>query len=157
MKFIFVLLFNLIFLLPIFEVVITNGETAKAKKKVSSSHLKYDKYTLRSSCHTSRLQSGEKGLINNSNSSNNVFVLYFYAKWCHACKLQSAEIEKLERSMKARVRVIKIDIDENEKLGRKFDINVLPTIIIVKNKIIYEKKQRFIPYNILSTLVRKYL
>ncbi|EUD67748.1 hypothetical protein C922_01937 [Plasmodium inui San Antonio 1] len=118
---------------------------------------KFDKYFLRMYNKTSRLQQGGGNYINGINMKNTIFILYFFANWCHACKMQGSEMEKLEKYYGKRIYILKVDIDQNETMARKFAVKSLPTIIIMKNKVVLARKEHFVTSNDLVSLIRKHL
>ncbi|GAW82124.1 thioredoxin 2 [Plasmodium gonderi] len=118
---------------------------------------KFDKYFLRMYNKASRLQQGGGNYINGVNVKNTIFILYFFAKWCHACKMQGSEMDKLEKYYGKRIYILKVDIDQNESMARKFAVKSLPTIIIMKNKAVIAKKEHFVTSNDLVSLIRKHL
>ncbi|KAI4836345.1 thioredoxin 2 [Plasmodium brasilianum] len=118
---------------------------------------KFDKYFLRMYNKSKRLQQNESTFINGINMKSTVFVLYFFAKWCHACKMQGGEMEKLEKYYGKRIYVVKIDIDQNDSMARKFSIKSLPTIVVMKNKSVLARKEHYVTSNDLITLIRKHL
>ncbi|HXX54977.1 MAG TPA: thioredoxin [Methanoregula sp.] len=61
-------------------------------------------------------------------------VLYdFFATWCGPCRMQTPIIEDLEKKMGEAVEFRKIDVDQNMELAEKYDIRVVPTLIIEKD------------------------
>ncbi|SCP05322.1 thioredoxin 2, putative [Plasmodium ovale] len=118
---------------------------------------KFDKYFLRMYNKASRLKQGGSNFINGVNMKNTIFILYFFAKWCHACKMQGGEMDKLEKYYGKRIYVLKVDIDQNESMARKFAVKSLPTIIIMKNKAVLARKEHYVTSNDLVSLIRKHL
>ncbi len=57
----------------------------------------------------------------------------FYATWCGPCKMMHPVLKDLSKDIKGKARIIKIDIDKNEKLARKLGIRSVPTFIIYKS------------------------
>lgn len=55
-------------------------------------------------------------------------ILYFTASWCGPCKKISPCFEKLAQE-NTDVHFYKIDVDENEKLTVKYNVNAMPTFI----------------------------
>jgi thioredoxin 1 len=66
-------------------------------------------------------------------------VLYdFFATWCGPCKIQSPKIDKLAEKLGDAVDIRKIDVDQFPDLSTKYQISVVPTLIIEKDgKIIH--------------------
>jgi thioredoxin 1 len=57
----------------------------------------------------------------------------FWAPWCGPCRMVAPTVEKLASEMNARLRVIKINTDENPGLMNRFGIQGIPTMMIFKD------------------------
>ncbi len=60
-------------------------------------------------------------------------IVDFYADWCGPCKMMSPIIDNIAEELGNRVKVGKVNSDENIELAEKFGIMSIPTIIIFKN------------------------
>ena len=60
-------------------------------------------------------------------------ILDFYADWCGPCKMMSPIIDKIAEELGEKVKVGKVNTDENLELAQKFNIMSIPTIMIFKN------------------------
>ena len=56
----------------------------------------------------------------------------FHATWCGPCKMMSPIIEEVGKELKGKVRILKIDIDKNQKLANEYHIQAVPTFILFK-------------------------
>lgn len=56
----------------------------------------------------------------------------FWAVWCGPCKAIAPTLETLAAKFAGRVKVVKIDIDENERTSEKFGILSIPTLYLFK-------------------------
>ena len=71
-------------------------------------------------------------------SKGNVLV-DFYADWCGPCKMLSLEIDDLLET----IDVVKINVDSNSELCKKYGIMSIPTLIYFKEDGSYDKKVGF--------------
>lgn len=71
-------------------------------------------------------------------SKESLLILHFFAEWCSICKVLSPKVEELEQEIET-VTVLKIDVDENQALALSYEVDVLPTFILVKNKTVLNK------------------
>ena len=63
----------------------------------------------------------------------------FYANWCGPCKMLSPVLEELSSS-RSEVKVVKINVDEEEYLSRRFGVMSIPTLVLFKNGKEIDKK-----------------
>ena len=57
----------------------------------------------------------------------------FWANWCGLCRMMSPIIDKIAEEMGDKVKVCKVNVDENHELAEKYEIMTIPAFIIVKN------------------------
>lgn len=56
-----------------------------------------------------------------------------FAVWCGPCKMMAPSIEELAEEYEGKVRVGKLDVDENPGIAEKFGIQSIPTLLFIKN------------------------
>jgi thioredoxin 1 len=57
----------------------------------------------------------------------------FHALWCGPCKVQSPILQEVASELGDRVKVIKIDVDQNPEIASRYQIQGVPTLMIFKN------------------------
>ena len=62
-----------------------------------------------------------------------------WATWCGPCKMVAPTIEKLADELAGKVKVAKLDVDENPKTTMKLEIMSIPTLLIYKEGKIVDK------------------
>lgn len=65
--------------------------------------------------------------------SNIPVLVDFYATWCAPCKAMSPSIEAIGKEVQGKARVLKIDVDKNQTVASRYQIQAVPTLIIFKN------------------------
>ncbi len=57
----------------------------------------------------------------------------FWASWCGPCRFVSPIVEELAKEYKGKLKVGKLNVDENQETAGKFGIMSIPTVMIFKN------------------------
>lgn len=56
----------------------------------------------------------------------------FWAEWCGPCKMLSPIVDQLSDEMKGRLKVVKVNIDENPHTPTKYGVRGIPTLMLFK-------------------------
>ncbi|MGA3158354.1 MAG: thioredoxin TrxA [Steroidobacteraceae bacterium] len=67
-------------------------------------------------------------------------LLDFWAEWCGPCKMIAPILDELAVEYKDRLRIAKLNIDENPQTPPKFGIRGIPTLILFKNGTVEAQK-----------------
>ncbi len=54
----------------------------------------------------------------------------FSAEWCGPCKMLAPVLKELKTKVGDKIRIIKIDIDTNEKVAQMYQVQSVPTLIL---------------------------
>lgn len=57
----------------------------------------------------------------------------FYADWCGPCKSMAPILKQLKSELKDAVSIIKINVDTNQSLAAKYQVQGVPTFMVFKN------------------------
>ena len=61
------------------------------------------------------------------------YLVDFWAEWCGPCKNLAPILEEISDELKDKIKIGKINIDDNQELAAKFSIRSIPTMILFKN------------------------
>ena len=57
----------------------------------------------------------------------------FFAEWCGPCKAMAPALEQIAVEMEGKVKVVKLDVDQNPTVTGKYGIRAMPTLMLFKN------------------------
>ncbi len=66
-------------------------------------------------------------------NSGKPMVLDFWAEWCGPCRMVGPIIDELAEEYKGRVKICKVNVDENPVTAARFGISSIPTMVLIKN------------------------
>ncbi len=79
----------------------------------------------------------------------------FWAPWCGPCRAIGPVVEELAAAYKDRVKVAKVNIDENPKTATVYGVMSIPTLILFKGGNIMDKLVGLVPKDRLEDLMKK--
>ena len=65
-------------------------------------------------------------------NSTEPVVVDFHAEWCGPCKAMAPALDLVASEMKGKVKVVKVDVDQNPGITGKFGIRAMPTLLVFK-------------------------
>ncbi len=77
----------------------------------------------------------------------------FYATWCGPCRMLSPVIEEIAKEYEGKIKVFKVDVDEEGELANEFGVTSIPTLVVVKNGEVVEKATGYRPKDAVLSLV----
>jgi thioredoxin 1 len=65
--------------------------------------------------------------------SSEPVVVDFFAEWCGPCKAMAPALDQVSQEMAGKVKVVKIDVDQNPEITQKYRIQAMPTLMVFKD------------------------
>jgi len=63
----------------------------------------------------------------------------FWAEWCGPCKMIAPVLAELAGELSGKIKIGKVNVDENQALAEKFHIRSVPTLLVLKNGAVQEQ------------------
>jgi thioredoxin 1 len=81
----------------------------------------------------------------------------FWAPWCGPCKTVAPVLEELAKEYDGKVKVVKLNVDENQSTASEFGVKSIPTLILFKAGKVLEQTIGVQPKENLKQMVEKSL
>ena len=97
--------------------------------------------------------------VDNSNFQANVLdstepvVVDFWGEWCGPCKMIGPSLDEISNEMAGKVKIAKLNIDENPELAAKFGVRSIPTLMMFKGGEVADIKVGAAPKTALSAWI----
>ena len=69
----------------------------------------------------------------------------FWATWCGPCRMIAPIIEEIAHDFEGKIKVGKVNVDEQEELAIRYGISSIPTLLLFKNGEVAKKTLGYMP------------
>ena len=90
-------------------------------------------------------------------NSNIPVLIDFSAEWCQPCRMMPPILKEVKNQLGDKVRIIKIDVDRNPGVARKYRISSVPTLMIFKNGQVLFRQAGVIPAQQILQILQPHL
>ena len=81
----------------------------------------------------------------------------FWAMWCGPCRMIAPVVAEIAEDYNGKLKVGKVNVDDERELSKEFGITSIPTLLIFKNGEIVDKSVGYKTKDALCELVDKYI
>ncbi|MGY3725115.1 thioredoxin [Granulicatella balaenopterae] len=86
-----------------------------------------------------------------------VVLVDFWATWCGPCRMLAPVLEQLDEEIGDKVKITKMDVDQNKAVAAEFGIMSIPTLLVKKDGKVVEKLVGYQPKEKLTAVLEQYI
>ena len=80
----------------------------------------------------------------------------FWAEWCGPCRALAPKLEEIATELKGKIKILKINVDENPTMPAKYGVRGIPTMILFKGGEEIEQIVGNLPKNNILEVLQKH-
>ena len=90
-------------------------------------------------------------------NSDKLSVVDFWAEWCGPCRAIGPVIEELSKEYDGKVKVGKVNVDNNPQVSLNYGITSIPAILFIKNGQVIDKQVGAVAKSVLDAKVKQHM
>jgi thioredoxin 1 len=103
------------------------------------------------------LQISDDNFENEVLKSEQPVLVDFWAEWCGPCRMVAPVLDQLADEMEGKVRIAKLNVDENQRIAYQFQVSSIPTFILFKNGQVADRTMGAMPKNAFQSFIDRNL
>ncbi len=97
-----------------------------------------------------------KGTFEELIDTETPILIDFFATWCGPCKALTPTLHQLAQDLGEKIRIVKIDVDQNPKLAAKYRVTGVPTLILFKKSELKWRQSGVLSLPQLKSVIEKF-
>ena len=81
----------------------------------------------------------------------------FWAPWCGPCKMVAPILDELAPEFAGKVKIVKINVDENQLVAGQFGVRSIPTLLLIKNGTVVATQVGALPKTQLANFINQHI
>ena len=90
-------------------------------------------------------------------TSEGLVLVDFWAPWCGPCKMIAPVLDEIDSEMGDKVKIVKLNVDENQETAGKYGVMSIPTLLLMKDGNIVDQVIGFQPKDALVNVINKHV
>ena len=90
-------------------------------------------------------------------SKSQPVIVDFWADWCRPCHLLAPTVEEIARDYSGKLKVVKLNVDENMNSASQYNIRGIPTLLIFKGGQVADQIVGAVPKEQIEKVLQQYL
>ena len=84
-------------------------------------------------------------------------LLDFWAPWCGPCKMIAPVLDELVPEFAGKVKIVKMNVDDNQTTPAQFGVRSIPTLLLIKNGQVVATQVGALPKTQLANFINQYI
>lgn len=89
--------------------------------------------------------------------SNVPVLVDFWAQWCTPCRMIAPVVEDIANMYQGKLKVVKVNVDENMKISAEYQITSIPTLMVFKGGKVVDQVIGALPKSQLTKMIEKHI
>ena len=90
-------------------------------------------------------------------NSSELTIVDFWAPWCGPCRKLGPVLDEVAKEFEGKLKVVKLNTDENLKTAKEYSVSSLPTLLILKDGKAVERLVGLMPKSSIVSNIEKHL